>query len=66
MNKQGVLSNLLGGALIGMFALALDYFFLQYLFATPVSRSGGVTIWVVLIYILVPFLIVQFASGKKP
>jgi hypothetical protein len=48
-----------------MIALALDYFFLQNLFRTPISMSGGVTIWVVLIYILVPFLIVQFASGKK-
>ena len=65
MKTQEILGNLLGGALIGMIALAMDYFFLQYLFGTPISRSGGVTFWVVLIYILVPFLIVQFASGKK-
>ena len=63
--KQEIVGNLLGGALIGMFALALDYFFLQYLFRTPISMGGGVTIWAVLIYILVPFLIVQFASGEK-
>ena len=63
--KQELLSNLLGGALIGMFALALDYFFLQNLFRTPISMSGGITIWVVLIYILVPFLIVQFAGREK-
>jgi hypothetical protein len=48
-----------------MIALAMDYFFLQYLFRTPVSMGGGVTVWAVLIYILVPFLIVQFASGEK-
>ena len=65
MKTQEVLSNLLGGALVGLFALALDYFFLQYVMGSPIARSGGVTIWVVLIYIIVPFLIVQFASGKK-
>ena len=65
MKTQDVLGNLLGGALIGLFALALDYFFLQYVMGSPIARSGGVTIWVVLIYIIVPFLIVQFASGKK-
>ena len=63
--KQGVLANLLGGAILGLFALALDYFFLQYLFRTPISMGGGVTVWAVLIYILVPFLIVQFAGGEK-
>ena len=65
MKTQEILENLLGGALMGMIALAMDYFFLQYLLGTPIHRSGGVTIWVVLIYIIVPFLIVQFASGKK-
>jgi hypothetical protein len=65
VNTQDVLGNLLGGALMGLFALALDYFFLQYVMGSPIARSGGVTIWVVLIYIIVPFLIVQFASGKK-
>ena len=65
MKKQEVLGNLLGGAIIGMIALAMDYFFLQYLFRTPISMGGGVTVWAVLIYILVPFLIVQFASGEK-
>ena len=65
MKTQEVLTNLLGGAMIGMIALAMDYFFLQYLFKTPISMGGGLTIWAVLIYILVPFLIVQFASGEK-
>ena len=65
MKTQEVLQNLLGGALLGLFALALDYFFLQYVMGSPIARSGGVTFWVVLLYILIPFLIVQFASGKK-
>ena len=65
MNRQEVLSNLLGGAILGMIVLAVDYFFLQYLFRTPVSMGGGVTVWAVLIYILVPFLIVQFAGRKE-
>jgi hypothetical protein len=62
VKTQEVLTNLLGGAMIGMIALAMDYFFLQYLFKTPISMGGGLTIWAVLIYILVPFLIVQFAG----
>jgi len=66
VKTQEVLTNLLGGAIIGMIALALDYFLLQSLFRTPVSMAGGVTFWVVLIYILVPFLIVQFAARKEP
>jgi hypothetical protein len=65
VKTQEILANLLGGALLGLFALALDYFFLQYVMGSPIRRSGGITIWVVLIYVLVPFLIVQFASGKK-
>jgi hypothetical protein len=65
VKTQEVLQNLLGGALVGLVAVALDYFFLQYLMGTPIARSGGVTIWVVLIYTILPFLIVQFASGKK-
>ena len=63
--KQEVLTNLFGGAMVGMIALAMDYFVLQHLFKTPVSMGGGLTIWAVLAYILVPFLIVQFASGNK-
>jgi hypothetical protein len=65
VKTQDVLGNLLGGALIGLFALALDYFFLQHVMGSPIARSGGVTVWVALIYIIVPFLIVQFASGNK-
>ena len=63
--KDGLLTKFLGGAVIGLIALAMDYFFLQYLFKTPISMGGGLTIWAVLIYILVPFLIVQVASGEK-
>ena len=63
--KQEIVGNLFGGALIGMIALAMDYFFLQNLVRTPVEMAGGITFWVVLIYILVPFLIVQFAGREK-
>ena len=64
--KQELISKFLGGAVIGLIALALDYFLLQYLFRTPVSMSHGVGVWVVLIYLCVPFLIVQFAGRAKP
>ena len=60
-----VLGNLLGGALIGMIALALDYFALQHFFRTPVSMVGGIGVVPVLIYLLVPFLILQFTRGNK-
>ncbi len=63
--KREILGNLFGGAVIGMVALALDYFFLQNFFRTPISMGGGITIWAVLIYILVPFLIEQFAGREK-
>ena len=63
--KQELLGKFLGGAVIGLFALALDYFLLQHLFRTPVSMAGGVGLWVVLIYLIVPFLILQFAGKDK-
>jgi hypothetical protein len=63
--KQELLGKFLGGAVIGLFALALDYFLLQHLFRTPVAMAGGVGVWVVLIYLLVPFLILQFAGREK-
>ena len=58
MNRD-LVENFLGSAVIGMIALALDYFLLQNLFRTPISMAGGVTIIVVLIYLMVPFLILQ-------
>jgi hypothetical protein len=58
--KQELLSNFLGGAVIGLIALALDYFFLQHLFRTPISMAGGIGVFPVLIYLIVPFLILLF------
>jgi hypothetical protein len=63
--KRDLLENFLGGALLGLFALALDYFVLQHFLASPVSRAGGVTIVVMLLYLIVPFLILQFARGDN-
>ena len=58
--KQELISNFLGGAVIGLIALALDYFFLQHLFRTPISMAGGIGLFPVLIYLIVPFLILHF------
>ena len=63
--KQEWVSNFVGGAVIGLIALALDYFFLQHFFRTPISMSRGISIWAVLIYVLVPFLILQFSGKAK-
>jgi hypothetical protein len=61
--KQDLVGNFLGGAVIGLIALALDYFLLQHLFRTPISMAGGIGIIPVLVYFIVPFLILQFARG---
>jgi hypothetical protein len=63
--KGGLITRFLGGAAIGLVALAMDYFVLQHFFRTPVSASGGITVVVVLIYLIVPFLILQFAGKDK-
>ncbi|MFL6795147.1 MAG: hypothetical protein ACJ8D6_08920 [Sphingomicrobium sp.] len=60
MNRE-VIANFLGGAVIGVFALALDYFLLQHLFKTPISMAGGVNVVVVLVYLIVPFLVLLFS-----
>ncbi|MFL6786476.1 MAG: hypothetical protein ACJ8E0_09440, partial [Sphingomicrobium sp.] len=60
VNRE-LIPNFLGGAVIGLFALALDYFLLQHLFRTPISMAGGVNVVVVLVYLIVPFLILLFA-----
>ena len=57
--------NFLGGAVIGMIALAMDYFFLQHFFRTPISMTGGVNVIVVLVYLIAPSLILLFAGRKK-
>ena len=62
MNRE-LVENFFGGAILGMFALALDYFLFQHLFRTPISMAGGVNLIVVLVYVIVPFLILLF--GRK-
>ena len=62
MNRE-LIGTLLGGAVVGLIALALDYFLLQHMFRTPVSMAGGVNLFVVLIYLAVPFLVLLF--GRK-
>ncbi len=63
--KEGILSNFLGGAVVGLIALAMDYFLLQYLFRTPISIAGGIGIVPVLAYLIVPFLVLQFGRGTN-
>jgi ABC-type spermidine/putrescine transport system permease subunit I len=63
--KQELLSKFLGGAVIGLFALAMDYFLLQHFFRTPINMSGGITVVVVLVYLVVPFVILQFAGKRE-
>jgi hypothetical protein len=58
-----MVGTFLGGAVIGLIALAMDYFFLQHMFRTPVSMAGGVNLIVVLVYLIVPFLVLLF--GRK-
>ena len=62
--NQELVSKFIGGAVIGMIALALDYFLLQHFVRTPVRISGGIAVWVVLIYLFVPFLVLQF-TGRE-
>jgi hypothetical protein len=62
--KGELISNFFGGAVIGMIALALDYFLLQHLFRTPISMAGHVNVVVVLVYLIVPFLILLSARRK--
>jgi hypothetical protein len=62
--KTDLISNFFGGAVIGMIALAMDYFLFQHFVMTPISMSGGFTIRVLLVYLLVPFLILVTSGGK--
>ena len=62
--SANVVGTILGGALVGMIALAMDYFFLQHLFKTPVSIAGGINAAVVLVYLVVPFLVL-WLGGKR-
>ena len=63
--KADLLYNFLGGAVVGMVALALDYFFLQYFVRTPISIAGGLKFWTVLAYLFVPFVILMTSGAKK-
>jgi len=63
--KVDLIGNLLGGAVVGAVALALDYFFLQYFFRTPISMTGGLTMWAVGIYLFVSLVIGIAATAKK-
>ncbi len=62
MNRE-LIGTLLGGGVVGLIALAMDYFLLQHIFRTPISMAGGINLFVVLIYLAVPFLILFF--GRK-
>jgi hypothetical protein len=64
VNRE-VIENFSGGAVIGMIALAMDYFLLQHLFRTPVSMAGGINLVVVLVYLIVPFLILVFGRRNN-
>ena len=61
---QDLIPKLLAGAIIGAIALALDYFFLQHIFGTPVARAGGINVVVVLIYLIVPFVLLLIGGRK--
>jgi hydrogenase maturation factor len=63
VTKTELISNFLGGGLIGMIAMAMDYFFLQHFFMTPISVFGF-HILAVLIYLFVPFFILM-TNNKK-
>ncbi len=62
--KDDLPSKAIGGAIIGLFALALDYFLLRHFVRSPINMAGGIGIGVVLLYLIVPILILQF-GGKK-
>jgi len=59
-----VIPIFLGGAVIGLIALAMDYFVLQHMFRTPISMAGGVNVIVVLVYLIAPSLILMFGRRK--
>ncbi len=60
-----VVGTILGGALVGLIALAFDYFFLQHVFKTPISVFGGFGVFPVLIYLIVPFLVLWVGGGQR-
>jgi hypothetical protein len=56
--------KILAGVILGLFAMAMDYFVLQHFVRTPVNMAGGLGIGVVLLYLIVPFVILQFGGRK--
>jgi hypothetical protein len=66
--SEKLVGAILGGVVIGLIALALDYFLLQHIFKTPISMAGGIGVVPVLIYLIVPFLVLLVGgrnSGTK-
>ena len=55
--KPELVGTILGAVVVGLIALALDYFLLQHIFRTPISMAGGIGVVPVLIYLIVPFLV---------
>ena len=62
--KTELISTVLGGAIIGLIALAMDYFFLQHFFKTPISMGHGFNLFALLIYLFVPSIIL-IVSGRQ-
>jgi len=62
--KPELVGAILGGVIIGAIALAMDYFFLQHIFGTPIARAGGINVVVVLIYLIVPFVLLLIGGRK--
>ncbi len=63
--KDGIVVSLLGGAFIGLVALAMDYFFLRYFTRTPIAMMGGLNVFIVLAYLIIPGLIVLSANKDE-
>jgi hypothetical protein len=63
--KPELAGTVLGAVVIGLIALALDYFLLQRMFRTPVSMAGGIGVVPVLIYLIVPFLVLLIGGRSK-
>ena len=59
--SEKLVGTILGGVVVGLIALALDYFLLQHIFKTPISMAGSIGVVPVLIYLIVPFLVLFFS-----
>ena len=62
--KPEIVGTILGAVVVGLIALALDYFLLQHIFRTPISMAGGIGVVPVLIYLIVPFLVLFFSRRE--